>query len=287
MFCSKCGTSTPDASPACPQCGASTADTPRSSAPPPSAAAPAPVRQSGPQPQRYFGPQQTDGKAVGSLILGILAIFPFGLVAGIPAVVLGHISKSSIAKSMGRLKGDGMATAGLIMGYISVAFVPLVLIIAAIAIPNLLRARMAANEAAAASTVRAVSTAQMTYSTTYPSGYAPSLAVLGPGESRVNCSDPAKIDAQHACLIERALACSETWCTKGGYRFNVKAVCGDDGVCKDYVATAMPIAPGTTGQKSFCSTNDGIIRFRGASRTAGAIVTPLTAEECQSWPMIQ
>src|SRR5229473_2261001 len=64
-----------------------------------------------------------DGKAVVSLILGILAIFPFSIFAGIPAVVLGHISRSSIARSMGRLKGEGMALAGLIMGYLSVALI--------------------------------------------------------------------------------------------------------------------------------------------------------------------
>src|SRR5713226_3901433 len=90
------------------------------------------------------GPQVTDGKAVVSLILGILAIFPFSIFAGIPAVVLGHISRSSIARSMGRLKGEGMALAGLIMGYLSVALIPMILIIAAIAIPNLVRAKIQA-----------------------------------------------------------------------------------------------------------------------------------------------
>jgi hypothetical protein len=238
------------------------------------------------QTQIYTG-AQTDGKAVASLILGIASIaFCFSFIAGIPAVILGHLAKSNIAKSMGRLKGDGMATAGLIMGYISIACIPVVLIIGAIAIPNLLRARIAANEAAAASTVRTLTTAQMTYSTTY-SGYAPSLHVLGPGESAVNCTDQTKIDAQHSCLIDGILACPESWCTKGGYRFNMTGVCGDTGVCDDFVVTAMPVTAGSTGQKFFCSTKDGIIRFMGGNRTVGAIVTPLTVEECQSWPMIQ
>jgi hypothetical protein len=234
----------------------------------------------------YTGPQQTDGKAFASLIFGILSILCLGIFAGIPAVILGHMAKSNIAKSMGRLKGEGMALAGLIMGYISIVLIPVVLIIAAIAIPNLLRARIAANEAAAASTLRTVNMAQMTYSTTY-SGYAPSLPVLGPGESPVDCTDTTKIDVQHACLLDRVLGCSEAWCTKGGYRFSMTAACEDHGVCKEYVVVAIPVTPGSTGQKSFCATNDGIVRFKGERGTAEAIVTPLTVEECQSWSMIQ
>lgn len=158
------------------------------------------------------------------------------------------------------------------------------LIIAAIAIPNLLRARIAANESAAVFTIRRVNTAQLTYSTNYPSGYAQSLAVLGPGESPVNCADSTKIEAQHACLIDSVLGCPGMWCTKNGYRFNMKAFCGDDGVCSDYVVIAIPATPGPTGQQSFCGTKDAVVRARGGNRTIGAIVTPLTVEECQSWP---
>jgi hypothetical protein len=289
MYCFKCGASIPDTAANCPQCGASTATAPPASAPPPaSVAAPAPGRQNVAPPQRYSGPQQTDGKAVGSLILGILAIFPLGLLAGIPAVVLGHLAKSSIARSLGRLKGDGMATAGLIMGYVSVAFIPLILIVAAIAIPSLLRAKMAANESAAMSTVRTVNTAQVTYAVTYPSsGYARFLKVLGPGEPPAECTNPANINEQHACLIDGGLGCSRAWCVKGGYRYNVTAVCGDAGVCDDFVVTAMPVSPGATGTRSFCSTKDLIIRSYGGRGTIGAIVTPLSVEDCQSWPAIR
>ena len=130
----------------------------------------------------YRGQPQTDGKATGSLILGILSLLCFSFLAGIPAVILGHMSRKSIRQSMGRLKGNGMALAGLIMGYISIAFIPLILIIAAIAIPNLLRAKISANDAAAASTMRTLNTAQVTYSADYPTkGYARDLATLGSG----------------------------------------------------------------------------------------------------------
>lgn len=266
----------------CPQCGATV------SAPPPpgpamTAAAPAPAPWQGtPAARPNIGYQQTDGKAVSSLILGILAIFPFGFLAGIPAVVFGHLSRKSIRESMGRLKGDGMAIAGLVMGYISVAAVPLLVIIAAIAIPSLLQSRMLANQSAAVSTVRTLNMSQLQYSLTYPSaGYARDLATLGPG-SAGPCSE-SKGNLEHACLIDSTLGNSRctagSWCVKYGYKFQVAATCGSDGICSDYVIVATPVYPGTTGRKSFCATPDAIVR----EKPPGAIFIPPTVAECQAW----
>jgi hypothetical protein len=78
---------------------------------------------------------------------------------GIPAVILGHLSRSAIRQSMGRLKGEGMALAGLITGYISIAVIP-ILILMAIAIPSLLRSRQAANESAAIASLRTINSAE-------------------------------------------------------------------------------------------------------------------------------
>src|SRR4029077_1670910 len=113
--------------------------------------------------------------------------------------------------------GAGMALAGLIMGYVSI--VSTVLIIAAIAIPNLLRAKISANESAAASTVRMINTSQVTYSTKFPAhGYASDLASLG-SETPGGCSGDGTVE--HACLITGALGephCTAgTWCSKYGY----------------------------------------------------------------------
>src|ERR1700731_537992 len=102
----------------------------------------------------------TSGKAIASLICGI---FFFILPAAIVAVILGHLSYSEIQKSLGRIRGRGLAFAGLILGYFGVAFVPLILIIAAIAIPNLLRAKMAANEASAVGSLRSYQYAMGAY----------------------------------------------------------------------------------------------------------------------------
>ncbi len=285
MFCFKCGAPMPDTALACPQCKAAVTAAPPPAAPAPAAAAaPAPAQGAQwlniPRAQVYTGPQQTDGKAVGSLILGILAMFPLGLLAGIPAVILGHLSRKSIRESLGRLKGDGMALAGLIMGYLSVAAIPMILIIAAIAIPNLLRARMAANESAATSTVRTLNTAQVTYSMTYPTaGYARDLATLGSGAS-ASCTGEGSAD--HACLIDNTLACGGSWCVKNGYRYSLTAVCEAGAACTDYLVVAMPVQPGSSGSKSFCSTADAVIR----AKPAGIAVAPATAAQCQLWDPI-
>src|SRR5260370_8082772 len=92
-------------------------------------------------------------------------------IAGIPAIILGHLGLSKIKKSNGQLKGEGLALAGLIMGYFSLVLT--LLFVAAIAVPNLTRSRQQANEAAAAATVRTLNTSQVTHSPLYPDPYTP------------------------------------------------------------------------------------------------------------------
>jgi type II secretory pathway pseudopilin PulG len=208
---------------------------------------------------------------------------------GIPAIILGHLSRGDIKRSMGRLGGGGMALAGLIMGYISIGLS--LLIVPAMVLPNVMRARISANESAAASTVRTLNTAQVTYSTTYPtSGYARDLATLGPGPNGGSCSDPAYNTAQHACLIDGVLGgphCTAgNWCTKYGYRFtmNSETRCpeteGSGDIGCNYVVLATPESE-VTGRKSYCSTADAVIRYR-----YGVISQPITADECSRWAVI-
>jgi type II secretory pathway pseudopilin PulG len=156
-----------------------------------------------------------------------------------------------------------------------------VLIVAAIAIPNLLRSRIAANEASAVGSVRTVNTAQYTYSGTYPQrGFAPNLATLG--------SDPRKPTAyspEHAGLLDQSLAnescIADAWCTKSGYRFRVTAICKQR-TCQEYVVVATP-ADSNTGTRSFCSTSDGVIRYKAGS----PLTSPLSVSECKAWPALQ
>src|SRR5208282_1048115 len=133
-------------------------------------------------PMAYSGPQETSGKATASLVCGIVAYVILPFFAAIPAIILGHLALSDIKKRSGQLKGNGMAIAGMVMGYAQVVFIPFILIIAAIAIPNLLRSRMAANEASAVGVLRTYNIAMVNYATKCQStGFPPSVQNIGPG----------------------------------------------------------------------------------------------------------
>jgi type II secretory pathway pseudopilin PulG len=154
-----------------------------------------------------------------------------------------------------------------------------ILIVAAIAIPNLLRARGAANESSAVATLRMVNVSQITYSAMYPRrGYARDLATLGPDPRDVSAYVP-----EHAGLIDETLGnancTSGAWCAKSGYSFTLSAMCKLR-ACKEYVVVGTPIASGT---RNFCSTSDGVIRFQ-----VGPILTlPISAAECMKWPPLK
>ncbi len=156
-----------------------------------------------------------------------------------------------------------------------------VLVVAAIAIPNLLRSRMAANEAAAVGRIRTVNVAQITYAATYPQrGYAPDLATLGPDPREAGAES-----ADHANLIDASLgnaSCTAgTWCTTSGFRFSLTAVCKQQ-LCKEFVVVGTPVAS-NTGVRSFCSTSDGVIRLK----MGPPLTSPVSVSECQTWPPLQ
>ncbi|MGC1418186.1 MAG: hypothetical protein WA817_23055, partial [Candidatus Acidiferrum sp.] len=126
-------------------------------------------------------------------------------------------------------------------------------IIAAIAIPNLLRSRMAANEASAVGSLRTINTAQVTFSSTYGVGYGTLAALSTP----VAGCPGALVTA--ACLIDSNLGGG----TKSGYKFTSVASGGAGTAASPYTnfnSTANPVAPGTSGQSTFCSDDSGVIR---------------------------
>jgi type IV pilus assembly protein PilA len=142
--------------------------------------------------------------------------------------------------------------------------VAIILIIAAIAIPNLLRSKMAANEASAAGSVRSIVTAQVTYGSTYGIGYAAALSNLGGTGAGCTASSTA------ACLLDPVLTAG----TKSGYTLNTV------GTLSTFYVTAVPTTPNTTGVRGFCSDETLVVRFNttGAAATSDvncATYTPL------------
>ena len=140
--------------------------------------------------------------------------------------------------------------------------VAIILIIAAIAIPNLLRSRMAANEASAVGSLRTINTAEVTFATTYPTiGFA-SLTALGGAAPCTSATSTA------ACLLDDVLSASAA--TKSGYKFAVTA--GTQTPVVTYSSTATPTVIGQSGQRGFYSDQSGVIRYTtdGTAPTNGS-----------------
>jgi len=136
--------------------------------------------------------------------------------------------------------------------------VAIILIIAAIAIPNLLRARMAANESSAVASLRTINTGEITYSSSYPTiGYATALTNLG-GVA------PCIPSPTTGCLIDSVLAGG----SKSGYNFVAVGTGGPPAV--QYYATAVPTVLNQTGVRSFCSFEDAVIRVQPSGAAIGS-----------------
>lgn len=156
-----------------------------------------------------------------------------------------------------------------------------ILVGAAIAIPNLLRARIAANESSAVDMIRTANTAQIAYSSSYPQrGFARDLATLGPDPAK-----PVAYTADHANLIDATLgntSCTAgAWCVESGFQFSVTAVCKKQ-TCQQYVVVGTPVSS-STGSRGFCSTSDAVIRFKFGP----PLTSPVSATECDTWSPLQ
>ena len=127
--------------------------------------------------------------------------------------------------------------------------VAIILIIAAIAIPNLLRSRMAANEASAVGSIRTINTSAVTYSSTYPTnGFPLSLVAMGG-------ANPCVAAPANACLLDPVLSAG----TKSGYVFTWT---GDGNLPSvNYTIVGVPVVLNSSGQRGFYSDQSGVIRY--------------------------
>ena len=138
--------------------------------------------------------------------------------------------------------------------------VAIILVMAAIAVPNYLRSRLVANESSASQSIRTINTSLVAYSSTYQNvGFPPTLAALGGAA-------PCVAASTNACLLDQVLAAG----TKAGYTF----VYTGDGVTPSvtYGIVATPITLGMSGQRQFCSDQTSVIRFEpsGAGCTSAS-----------------
>jgi len=145
--------------------------------------------------------------------------------------------------------------------------VAIILIIAAIAIPNLLRAKISANESSAVGSIRNIITAETSYSTSYQSyGFALTLVRLGPGAGLLSCPVAGPNPTTGACLLDSSLAGSNN-STKSGYHFMAT---GDIPQPPDpilgivayngFTAAGVPVGFNQSGVSTFCAGEDGVVR---------------------------
>lgn len=171
--------------------------------------------------------KKTSAIAVLSLVFGCLFLIPLlGIIFSITAVILGIIALSSISKNENNLKGRGLAIGGLILGVIGVILIPIFLLLAAIAIPNLLKARIAANDASAKAYVTMASSAIESFASANNGKY-PSM------EADLTSPNPPYLTDG----INNKL--------NNGYKFSLELKSGS------YKISATPENCGTTGTKVF------------------------------------
>ncbi len=141
--------------------------------------------------------------------------------------------------------------------------VAVILIIAAIAIPNFIRSKLRANEASTVSNMRNITTAQVVYSTTYEIGFSADLLSLG--------GTGVTVDQGHAGLIDQVLAQG----VKSGYNFTYTVLASDPlGHVTSYSVSADPIVVGNTGQRHFYADQTCVIR-ENPSVAAGPSDNPI------------
>jgi prepilin-type N-terminal cleavage/methylation domain-containing protein len=154
--------------------------------------------------------------------------------------------------------------------------VAIILIIAAMAIPNLLRARIAANESSAAAAVRSITSAEITYYSSYPDiGFAVQLQHLGK-------TAPCTPIPTHACLLDDNLANAVPGSTgHSGYQFLATGINGGGTLNSAFVAGGTPIKAGSSGDHDFCAVTDGALRSQPS--TGGT--PPATLAPCEAYPI--
>src|SRR5580698_5371179 len=217
IVCTACGNQVAPGDQFCRRCGMAVSATLAAT---PAASIPAVIPVS-----RTMGPAETSGKAITSLICGLLFFVPFAFIA---AVVFGHIALSEIKRSAGRLKGEGLA----------------------IAIPNLLRARIVANEASALAGVRTLIAAEISYTAEHPeAGFTCSLSDLSRNQ-----------------LISGQLAAGQ----RNGYRFELQGCAAAIGPGQKFEVMAYPLVKNQTGVRTFCADELGVIKAMDAARSADA-----------------
>jgi len=217
-------------------------------------------------PSVAFGlPPETSGKAIFSLISGILFLIPpFSLVA----VIFGHLSLSEIRRSAGRLTGRGLAVAGLVLGYLGVLEIVGLIVLGIVATPATNKSAMQKmmvmnNENSVVASVRSLNTAEIAYAQAHrDSGYTCSLS-----------------DLSGTWGISGDLASGR----KNGYRYELRgcAAAKANGPMVKYQLVAYPEVAKKSGTPAFCSNESDVIRLARSGSAQECLRTGIDLSETE------
>lgn len=158
--------------------------------------------------------------------------------------------------------------------------IAIILVIAAMAIPNLLSSRMAANESSAVASIQAIKSAEYAYFSAYPTvGYATNIGNLS------GVGSPCLASSAAACLLDTSLASATPGSgSKSGYVFLATGISAGSSLNNAFVAAGSPVAMNQSGNRDFCSTDDGVLR----SKLGAVGDTPVNALGlCYAFPVTQ
>ncbi len=150
--------------------------------------------------------------------------------------------------------------------------VAIILIIAAIAIPNLMRAKLAANQASAVQSLRSIASGEETFATIYADGFTLTLAQLGgPAGAVATCANGEMIDDVLSAAPNQRSGYSFVFTPNGFPRLTsgIPAACGASGDT-GFSVSASPNVPGSTGTFSYCIDESGVIRVN----STGLVIPP-------------
>jgi len=142
--------------------------------------------------------------------------------------------------------------------------VAIILVIAAIAIPNFIRARMSANESSAAASLRTINTAEISYATTYPTVGYTALPSLGGAE-------PCTPAVDTGCILDNFLATNGGGLGKDGYSFTLQTAASLTG----YGTLAAPLMLNQSGTRAFCSDQTSVIYYNVGASTCDSTAATL------------
>ncbi len=191
------------------------------------------------------------GMAITSLVLGVLGLPSGGClgVGGLVGVSLGIVALVKANKSPNQYGGKGLAIGGIVTSGLSLVLAPFMIgIIAAIAIPSLLRARITANEAAAIGDIRTFISAEAAYQASANGVYGPPECLAKPADCIPSYQGPSFIDAELASLRP-----------KTGYKRSFVPGPPRGSGLEAFAVVLEPMSPGRTGVRAFCGDMTGVI----------------------------